>query len=158
MKTIPALIILLTAPFLSRAQPYIDLVNTRIVHSPSSYDKAPSGSYPIQYFNLSTNLPIRLKKPGSIVILSPFIDRWILPSTSSDKELRLTSLAFPVTAILPAGNDWKLATTLILRINDSMPASHGQVQVGGAFLGEKKFSENFQLRVGVYLNSELFGL
>jgi hypothetical protein len=47
---------------------------------------------------------------------------------------------------------------VIFRINDSMPSSHGQVQFGGAVLGEKKISESLQFRVGIYLNAELFGL
>ena len=64
----------------------------------------------------------------------------------------------PVTAIVPAGNNWKLAASIIFRINDSMPANHGELQVGGAFFGEKKMSESLQFRIGIYANSELFGL
>jgi hypothetical protein len=158
LKRILILALALTVAQYANSQPYIDLVNTRFVQSPSSYTKDYSKTYDIQYFNVSTNLPIQLKKSKSILLVSPFVDRWILPSATSEKSLRLTSLALPVTAIFPVKNDWKLATTLILRVNDSMPQSHGQLQVGGALLGEKRFSENFQLRVGVYLNNELFGL
>ena len=159
MKTILTLVLALIAVYSGKCQPYIDLLNTRFVHSPSAYTKKSTGSeYGIQYFNVSTNLPIRFKKSKSILLLSPFVDRWVLPSAESEKELRLTSLALPVTAIFPIKNDWKLATTLILRVNDSMPQSHGQLQVGGAIFGEKKISETFQLRVGVYANNELFGL
>jgi len=151
-------VIVLAAGYTGDCQPYIDLLNSRFVGSPSSYTKDHSNSYGIQYFNVSTNLPIQLKKSKSILLISPFVDRWILPSATSEKSLRLTSLALPVTAIFPVKNDWKLATTIILRVNDSMPQSHGQLQVGGALFGIKKFSEKFELRVGVYLNNELFGL
>jgi hypothetical protein len=152
------LVIPLIAVYTGKCQPYVDLLNARYVESPASYTKEPSSTYGIQYLNVSTTLPIQLKKSQSILIFSPFVDRWTLPSAVTEKSLRLTSIALPVTLIIPAKNNWKLATTVIMRINDSMPQSHGQLQIGGAFFGEKKLSETFQLRVGVYVNNELFGL
>ena len=150
--------ILLVSVHSGNTQPYIDLLNTRVMSSPSTFTTNPSNTHSLQYFNVSTNLPVRFKKSKSILLLSPFVDRWIMPSTFTENKLRLTSVALPMTAIIPTGNDWKLATTIIVRVNDSMPSSHGQIQWGGAFFGIKKMSETVELRFGMYVNSELFGL
>jgi hypothetical protein len=68
----PALAVLLSAGISPGAQPYIDLLNTRILDSPEAgISRQGSENVRLNYYNISTTLPIRFKKTKHAIILSP---------------------------------------------------------------------------------------
>lgn len=58
------------------AQPYLDLVNTRYIHSPNAglinWNKE---KIKLHYYNISTTIPLLLKNKQGAVIVSPFFEK-----------------------------------------------------------------------------------
>ncbi|MGZ5253742.1 MAG: DUF6268 family outer membrane beta-barrel protein [Flavitalea sp.] len=139
------------------SQPYIDLLNLRYVNSPGSIKIPNEENQALQYFNVSTNIPIQFKKSSLIIMASPFFDNWKLPSNYNDpKNRNFYSIALPVTFIIKLNDKWSALPTFIIRNNDTNVGVNN-IQTGGAMILQKKVKENLSYRFGVYMNSEFFG-
>lgn len=139
------------------SQPYIDLLNIRYVNSPGAVIIPNEQNRSIQYFNISTNIPIQFKKSSLIIMASPFFDNWKLPSNYNEPQDRnFYSVALPVTFIFKLNEKWSALPTFIIRNNDRNVGLYN-IQTGGAMILQKNVRENLSYRFGVYMNSEFFG-
>ena len=79
--------------------------------------------------------------------------------TTTNDFNKYYGLGLPVTLLktIP-GTDWSLLATLIVRANGRKFSEENMIQVGGALLADFKANENLHYKLGVYANSELFGL
>ncbi len=151
------LIILLLNSTEISSQPYIDLFNIRYVNSPGAVIIPNEHNRSLQYFNISTNIPIQFKKNSLVIIASPFFENWQLPPGYGEPQDRnFYSVALPVTLILKLNENWSALPTFIIRNNDRNVGLYN-IQTGGAMILQKKIRENLSCRFGVYMNSEFFG-
>ncbi|HKO82108.1 MAG TPA: DUF6268 family outer membrane beta-barrel protein [Chitinophagaceae bacterium] len=140
-------------------QPYIDLVNIRYLTSPDAgiWRRVNTGNH-FQYFNNSFNLPVIFKKDSSMIVFSPFYDRWNIKIQSFDLPEKMQSLALPVSFIKPLSHQWGLTTTLISRWNGYRKKMFdNSFQVGAAILTSYKRQQNLTYKFGIYYNSEFSG-
>lgn len=159
---IPGLLLLLcTKPCTSSAQPYIDLVNIAYFNSPSTgavgKDKNQTR---LDYYSISTTIPIQFKKNQDALILSPFFERWNAQvQTVTNFGNNYYGAVLPLTMLknIPHSK-WTLLTTAIVRMNDADINRFGQWQVGGAFVAARHVRPNLTYKFGFYINSEFFGL
>jgi hypothetical protein len=145
------------------AQPYIDLAQARYTNSPDagihSKDKI-NNNY--QYYNINVNLPFIFKKDSSMIVISPFVESWLINiATSTDMGMpdKLQSFAFPVNYIKPLSSHWTATIALMPRWNgyDSHVFDNSSFQMGGyAFAGFKK-NDHLEYKFGLYYNSEFSG-
>ena len=143
------------------AQPYLDLINVRYINSPDigkvGKDKNPTR---LDYFNISTTIPIEFKNKLDAFILSPFFERWSsqVQSISNFSEYHY-GLALPLSFLKTIPNsNWSVLTTAIVRMNDENINREGQWQFGGILLGSYHANKDLTYKMGIYLNSEFFGL
>jgi hypothetical protein len=144
-----------------QAQPYIDILTVRYINSPEigkpGKDK---NSTRLDYFNLSLTLPFQFKNKKDAIILSPFLERWNSQVESIDqyKDYHY-GLALPVGFLksIPHSN-WSILTTAIFRMNDANINFQGQTQWGGYFLASWQKTQSLNYKLGLYINSEFFGL
>jgi len=143
------------------AQPYLDLFTVRYINSPNigkvGKDKNPTR---LDYLNISATFPILLKNKNDALVLSPFFEKWTtrVDSISGFSDYYY-GLVLPVTLIKSIPNSkWSLLTTAILRMNDAYINSHSEWQFGGAILATKQVKKDLVYKLGVYLNSDFFGL
>lgn len=133
-----------------KAQPYVDLLSIR-------YNMGVSGT-PFSHLYVGSDLPIKLKKDGYIV-LSPFFENWTIKNTINEPLPAVSSLALATSAILPLDKKkWTLTVTAIPRFNSEGTHFKNSFQIGGALLATYKKSDSFKYKFGVYANQEFFGL
>ena len=155
------LLVIMISAWQANSQPYIDLVNFRYINSPD-IGKVGKNKNPtrLDYFNISTTIPIQFKNKQDALVLSPFLERWSsrVQSISGFSEYHY-GLVFPVSFIktIPRSK-WSLLTTAIFRMNDADINRQGQWQFGGALLASKNINKDLTYKLGVYINSDFFGL
>ena len=143
------------------AQPYIDAFNSRYVKSPDAgffqHDKKATD---LNYFNLSTILPVLLKNKKDAVIFSPFYEQWSAHIAGVDSfKTTHFGLVLPVSLLKSISAKWSLLITPIIRINDTAFTGKSKYQFGGALLASHKSADGkFTYKFGVYLNGDLFGM
>jgi len=87
--------------FVSSAQPYVDPLNIRYTNAFKV--KNPSAT-PFQHLYIGSDIPIKLKNNG-LIILSPFFDNWNIDSADNKDFLPgVSSIAFPVIVQIPLQN------------------------------------------------------
>lgn len=155
------LLLMITCTCKAIAQPYIDIINTRLVKSPdigiTGKDK---NATVLDYYNISATLPVLLKSKSDAVVFSPFFERW---STTVENVNACNQyhygLAFPVSLLksIPRSN-WSLLTTCIVRMNDRTINADSKWQLGGALLANYRKDNHITYKVGLYVNGEFFGL
>lgn len=144
------------------AQPYIDIAGVRVVQSPDMGPHAKGKNATVlNYFNLSTTLPFFLKNKKDAVVISPFFERWssTVANVYGYSQYHY-GLAMPVSFLKSIPNsNWRILTTGIIRMNDVNINKNGRYQFGGALLGSYFIKDkNLSYKIGVYINSEFFGL
>jgi len=152
---------ILATPGKAKAQPYIDLLNISYFNSPSNAaigkDKNPTR---IDYLNISTTIPFLFKNKQDALIMSPFFERWNAQVKSVDDYSEYHySIALPFTLLKTfAHSKWTVLTTAILRLNDASINFYGKWQLGGALVVAHSVNSNLSYKLGIYMNSEFYGL
>ena len=94
---IAAILLLLSAK--TKAQPYLDIVNLKYTNSPNAgVINQNKRAAKIQYFSVSTNLPVQFKNKKDAVIFSPFYEKWWVKIDNNTRQ-SYSSVALPVTPI-----------------------------------------------------------
>jgi Domain of unknown function (DUF6268) len=143
------------------AQPYLDLLNVKYVNSPSAgFHGDDKNKTVLNYFNISTNLPLQFSNKKDVIVFSPYFERWSSEVQSINGYGQFHyGLALPVTWVKTlADSNWSLSTTAIVRINDIAINASGQFQYGGALSASYRKIKHLTLKFGIYLNGEFFGL
>lgn len=152
----------------STAQPYVDILNVRTIQSPDQgFIRRNNHKNSFEYFNASLTMPIRFKKTGGALILSPYVENWQVNLPDRNKLASLitereqffpTGTGLPITLLTPIKRSKILLnTTMILRSNAekiSLPASF---QAGGFVVLNYKINPKLTLKGGLYYNREAFG-
>ncbi len=139
----------------TKAQPYVDLLNTR--YTSSLFNNKTATSFTHLY--VGADLPFKLKN-NKLIVLSPFYDQWNIDSVNNKNyQPGVSSMAMAMSAIVPLDkNYWTLTATAIPRFNSEALNLHTGFQMGGVLLATYKKSASLKYKVGVYVNSEFFGL
>ena len=144
------------------AQPYIDIINCRVVKSPDMGSAGKNkNATELNYFNVSATVPVPFKNKKDVIVFSPFFERWssTVASVNVCNQFHY-SVALPVSLIksIP-GSSWTLLTTGIIRMNDMTISTSGKWQFGGAlFAANYRKNKNLVYKLGLYINGEFFGL
>lgn len=162
------LLLFVLATEVSFAQPYVDILNIRTLQSPDNgFIRRNKDKNSFQYFNASLSLPIRFKKSGGALVLSPYFENWQvnLPDINQQAILPLkrdhffpSGIGLPITLLTPVRHSkFLINTTLILRNHAekiNLPASF---QAGGLVLANYKINQKLTVKAGLYYNREAFG-
>jgi hypothetical protein len=144
------------------AQPYIDIANVRLIKSPDmGTGPKTKNATVVDYFNISTTLPLFLKNKKDAIVLNPFFEKWstTVANVNTVNQYHY-SIALPVSLLKSIPNSsWTLLTTGIIRMNDVDINKNGKWQFGGALLAANYRKEkNLTYKIGLYVNAEFFGL
>lgn len=150
------------------AQPYVDVVNVRTIQSPDNgFLRRNKDKNSFQYFNASLTLPIRFKKPGGALVLSPYVENWQvnLPDINQPVILPVerdqffpSGIGLPITLLTPIPHSKLLInTTIILRNNAEKINLPGSFQAGGFVVVNYKINSKLTVKAGLYYNREAFG-
>lgn len=146
-------------PGMIAAQPFLDIVQIRYNHSPNTgLFNQNKNDLKLQYFNLSTNLPVQLNNKKDAIIFSPYFEKWWSQVNKNTRQDH-TGITLPVSLIRSiAKTKWSILLTAIARMNDSNISKKTTVQIGGAFIASYKRNEKLTWKLGVYINNDLFGV
>jgi hypothetical protein len=153
----------------SIAQPYVDVLNVRTIQSPDKgFIRRNNNKNSFQYFNASLTLPLRFKKTGGALIISPYVETWQVSLPDVDRqmitlpnernEFNASGIGLPITLLTPIPRSkFLLNTTMILRSNAEKMNLPGSFQAGGLVLMNYKINPKLTVRAGLYYNREAFG-
>ena len=152
----------------SIAQPYVDVLNVRTIQSPDQgFVRRNNHKNSFEYFNASLILPIRFKKTGGALIISPYVENWQvnlpdinkLASLQTERERFFpTGIGLPITLLTPIKQSkFLLNTTMILRNNAEKLSLPGSFQAGGFVVMNYKINPKLTVKAGLYYNREAFG-
>ena len=143
----------------SIAQPFLDIANIKYTNSPNKgLLNQNKNDVKILYYGIGTNIPLQFKNKKDAVIFSPFFETWS-SNINNNKRQNYYSVALPISLSKTIPNTkWSFLLTGIVRMNDSSINKKTKMQVGGAFILNKKRNENLTWKLGLYINNELFGL
>jgi hypothetical protein len=136
-------------------QPYDDPINIRYTHA---FKGNPPHATPFNHLYIGSDIPLEFKN-GTILLLSPFFDKWNIDS-ADDKEFlpAVSSIALPISIIFSLDKKWSLNVTAIPRINGETLQFDNTFQMGGLAFASYEAKEQQKFRLGVYVNSDFFGL
>lgn len=176
MQRLQFIISFLLIATISKAQPYIDLLN--IQYAKTSLSKIYSGGNEIkinhEWKSYAFNAPIKLNDK-KLLLISPEINNRIYQQSDStlitqqNGSTTITaysrfhqhyiSYALPLTFIYKFENQNSISATLVYRQNKVYENSFGKYtdQLGGAFLYTKTYNNKFKLKGGLYYNREFWG-
>lgn len=139
----------------TKAQPHVDLLNTR--YTSSLFNNKNTTRFSHLY--VSSDIPLKLKK-NKLIVLSPFFDQSNIDSMDNKNYPPVaTSMAMAVSAIIPLKNiRWSFTATASPRFNSESLNLHNSFQMGGVLLFTYNKSAHLKYKMGVYVNSEFFGL
>jgi len=148
-------ILVCMASISTNAQPYVDVINVRYSSSLSNNKGATS----FTHLYVGSDLPFKLKN-NKLVVLSPFFEQWNIDSINNKHYLpAVSSITMALSAIIPLNkNHWSLTATAVPRFNSEALQLHNSYQMGGVLLATYKKRNNLKYKLGVYVNSEFFGL
>ncbi|MBP6686306.1 MAG: hypothetical protein KA160_00505 [Lacibacter sp.] len=153
----------------SIAQPYVDVLNVRTVQSPDKgFIRRNNDKNSFQYFNASLTLPIRFKKTGGALIISPYVENWQVSLADVSRQtitlpiernqFNASGIGLPITLLTPIPRSkFVLNTTMILRSNAEKMNLSGSFQAGGFFVMNYKINPKLTVKAGLYYNREAFG-
>ncbi len=152
----------------SFAQPYVDVLNIRTIQSPDNgLIRRNKDKNSFQYFNVSITLPIRFKKSGGALVLSPYFENWQvnLPGINQQTIFPLerdqffpSGIGLPITLLTPIPHSkFLINTTLLLRNNAEKINLPGSFQAGGFVVVNYKINQRLTVKAGLYYNREAFG-
>ncbi|HMU10268.1 MAG TPA: DUF6268 family outer membrane beta-barrel protein [Ferruginibacter sp.] len=141
------------------AQPFLDIVHVKYNISPDAgLLNQNKNDLKLQYFSVSTNLPVQFKNKKDALIFSPYFEKWRSQVNKNTRQDH-TGIALPVSLIksIPE-TKWSILLTAIARMNDSGISKKTTVQIGGAFIAGYKRNEKLTWKLGLYINNDLFGI
>ncbi len=147
-----------------QAQPYIDIAQFKYTHSPDAglWRRNNQPNY-FEHFSAAINVPFVSKKDSSIILLSPYAERWDFNITNAvgnfnDLPNHLYSLMLPFTYIRPLSGSWNITVSAIPRWNgNNNSVFKNSFQMGVAVLASYKKKAGLVLKAGLYYNAELSG-
>lgn len=160
------LFVLTTA--VSFAQPYVDVLNVRTLQSPDNgFIRRNKDKNSFQYFNASLTLPIRFKKTGGALVLSPYFENWQvnLPGVNQENTPPIkrdhffpSGIGLPITLLTPIRHSkFLINTTMLLRNNAEKVNLPNSFQAGGFMVVNYKINSKLTIKAGLYYNREAFG-
>jgi hypothetical protein len=140
------------------SQPYLDVLNVRYQRSPQTGNSTREDVVnSFRYFNASFNVAVQFKKDSSVLVFSPFFDRWDI-EMQSENISPVHSTAVPLTYIRKLNQRWAAAMTAIVRWNGHASGFATQnFQAGGALLFTYQKRPKLSYKAGLYYNNEFFG-
>jgi hypothetical protein len=166
-KSLFIVITLLSTHYYLRAQPYLDLINVQNTVGPNFNFLHNTNS--LVHFNTALNLPIKLNKEGTkLLLFSPFFEEWKVNTISNTNSIfknatsrfQLSSFGMPIGYLSKLSSKWKLLTVFVPRTNlgkdnleNSIP-SLGFNQFGGYALSTYEFKNTIKFKFGLYFNKE----
>ncbi len=147
------------ATTVSFAQPYVDIISVRTLQSPDNgIIRRNKDKNSFQYFNAGLTLPIRFKKSGGALVLSPYFENWKVNIPAGLEHFFPSGMALPITLLTPVPQSkFLINTTLILRNNAERINLPGSFQAGGLVLVNYKINSRLTVKAGLYYNREAFG-
>ncbi|QEC68447.1 hypothetical protein FRZ67_14455 [Panacibacter ginsenosidivorans] len=142
---------------ISAAQPYVDPLNIRYTHAFKGKNKPAT---PFQHLYLGSDLPVKLKN-NALFVFSPFYESWNIDSADKKDFLpEVSSIAFPIIAQIPLQNkSLSLTLAAIPKFNsEGLKLNGNTFQMGGIATINYKYNETLKYKLGVYVNSDQFGL
>lgn len=146
--------LVLAAQLLS--QSFIDPFQVRYTYGSRNTNAAAT---PFDHLWTGCDLPVKLKE-NSYIILSPTYEQWQIDSADK-KEIypKVHSFSFPVSYVMPFQNSkWSFTIVGVPRWNGKELFAKNTFQLGGAALAIYALRPYQKFRLGMYVNSELFGL
>lgn len=140
----------------AEAQPFVDPFQVRYLYAFKNKADKPT---PLTHLWAGSDIPLKLKEK-TYLLLSPYYEQWnIQQGNSPELSPTVHSVAFPVGLILPIRESrWSVTAIPILRSNgERLLASH-TFQYGGVTFLSYARKPHQKFRLGVYTNTEFFGL
>jgi len=147
------------ATSVSFAQPYVDVLSFRNLQSPDNgLFRRNKDKNSFQYYYAGATIPIRNKKTGGAVVLSPFFENWQVKLAADRGRFFPSGIALPVTLLTPVPHSkFLINTTLILRNNAEKTNLPNSFQAGGFVLVNYRINPKLTIKAGLYYNREAFG-
>jgi len=148
---------LLLLPFLQGiGQPYVDPMQVRWTYG---FRNGNAAATPHTHLWAGSDLPIKLKD-RTYQLFSPYYESWNIDSAGKENIVpRVQSIAFPIGFILPTKNPkWTVNILPVIRWNGEKLFQKNSFQLGGAAFATRQVKPGKNIRFGVYMNSEFFGL
>lgn len=138
------------------AQPYVDPLQVRFTYG---FRNGNAAATPHSHLWAGSDLPIKLKD-RTYQLFSPYYETWSIDSAEKKNIVpRVQSIAFPIGFILPTKNPkWTVNILPVIRWNGEKLFQKNSFQIGGATFATRQVKPGKNLRFGVYMNSEFFGL
>lgn len=137
-------------------QPYVDPVQVRWTYG---FRNSNAAATPHTHLWAGSDLPIKLKD-RTYQLFSPYYETWSIDSAGKDNVVpRVQSIAFPIGFILPTKSPkWTVNILPVIRWNGENLFQDNSFQLGGAAFATYAAKPKKNLRFGIYMNSEFFGL
>ena len=138
------------------AQPYVDPLQVRFTYG---FRNGNAAATPHSHLWAGSDLPIKLKD-RTYQLFSPYYETWSIDSAEKKNIVpRVQSSACPIGLILPTTNpNWTVNILPVIRWNGEKLFQKNSFQIGGAAFATRQVKPGKNLRFGVYMNSEFFGL
>ena len=138
------------------SQPYVDPFNIRYTNA---FENKHKNATPFTHTYIGSDLPLRLKNRGLIVI-SPLYETWNIDSAENKNYLpSVSSIALALSVVIPLDkNHWSLTATAIPRFNSEGLKLQNSFQMGGVLLANYIKKTNLTYKFGLYVNNDFFGL
>jgi len=141
-------------------QPYLDILNVRYQFSPEKgLFRQHNTASDFTYLNISLNLPYQFKRDSSILVFSPYAEKWdVTLSDTTEMGITVNSLILPLTYIRPVSAKWTLSFTAIPRWNgNNKNRFENNFQMGMAVLASYRKNQTLVYKMGLYYNKEFSG-
>jgi hypothetical protein len=161
------IVFILSSQLYLKAQPYLDLLNVQnTVGSNINFLK---NDNTLVHFNASLNMPLKLNKEGSkLLLLNPFFEKWEVNTISNTNNIfksaasrfQLNSFGMPIGYLTKLNTKWKLLTVFIPRTSlgkDNMDITIPSLkfnQFGGYALSTYEYKKSVKFKFGLYFNKE----
>lgn len=145
----------------SKAQPYLDIFQSKYVISPDAgFHNKENIRNTFTFINGQLNLPFVFKRDSSMLVFNPILENWQLNMSSQpDLPNNIHSLSLPLYFIKPISVKWSITITPIIRWNGygNSIIKKDFLQFGGFSFLSYKIRPNLSYRFGLYYNSEFSG-
>ena len=166
-KSLFLIVFILNSYIYLKAQPYLDLLNIQNTTGPNF--NFFNNTNRLVHFNTSLNLPIKLNKEGSkLLLFSPFFEKWDVNTISNTNNIfknatnrfQLNSLRLPIGFLTKLNTKWKLITVFVPRtslgidnLGNTAPSLKFN-QFGGYALSTYEYKKTLKFKFGLYFNKE----
>ncbi|MES2567754.1 MAG: DUF6268 family outer membrane beta-barrel protein [Bacteroidota bacterium] len=146
-------------PFISKAQPFVDIVALNTQNFFSNYKDSSQSPVYIQDNFLNLFIPKKFGK-GHVFLLRFNSEQLTINRAGQPTGIfQLYSFSIPIGLQLVSKNQkWKYTGIIIPKINSDLRDDvKNDFQLGGIGLVARVFNENLQVKFGLYYNREFFG-